>query len=45
MPPGFNAHGRSGGEERGTRVNVVNGEMVIIRNAVFQDANATAVSF
>uniref|UniRef100_A0A158Q8E8 Ubiquitin-like domain-containing protein n=1 Tax=Elaeophora elaphi TaxID=1147741 RepID=A0A158Q8E8_9BILA len=46
-PPGLNSQqsdlGRDGNDEHieSTRVNVINGEMVIIRNAIFQDAGNT----
>lgn len=49
-PPGLNSHSDLGhgiSDEHGesTRVNVINGEMVIIRNAVFEDVVNTTVSF
>lgn len=50
-PPGLSSqhsdldNGSSDEHAEGTRVNVINGEMFVIRNAIFQDAGNTTVSF
>lgn len=49
-PPGLSSqhsdlgHSNSDEHVESTRVNVINGEMVIIRNSIFQDAGNTTVS-